>query len=179
MKKGSFVSIITAIIIFLLIFYFIIYPYTLGDKSWGEDGELSLEISIDKTELTLNNSLNVTFTLQNIGDSDLRVISHFLFSIRIYDLTNNTVNYTGEIGIFPILKNDDLEILHSKKSLTSGYRIKYNYDPRENEYYDWEFDINKAYRVIGHYNSGDHNEITLPYWKGELRSNELYFTVIE
>jgi hypothetical protein len=44
------------------------------DDDWGGDGELQLNIFVNKNEMELNESINLTYELINIGNTDLRIL---------------------------------------------------------------------------------------------------------
>jgi hypothetical protein len=141
-----------------------------NEDNWGEKGELSLKISLDKNLMTINESIIVTCILINSGDTDLRIIYPFAapWIIDIYDENNSHVDFLINFYPPPPPSNNDLHKLKSKENVTFTYRInKYN----------WDIEENKTYRIIGHYISPYHKDYTLPYWKGEIWSNEHHFIV--
>ena len=171
MKKGSFISIIiTSIIIFLLIFYFVIYPYTWGDKSWGEDGELSITLSTNENTMDINDSLNITQTMKNNGSSKIRVITPFMSQIKLYDSNNSLVEWVGPWVDPPgPPTNDNLKVLKPGESFSFIHIITTEL---------WDLIQNETYRCIVHYYMGKQSMVTLPYWKGEIWSNGVYFNVV-
>ena len=139
------------------------------EEDWGDDGELQLNLFSDEDEMELYGSINVTYELSNIGDSDLRILYPIGPNIHIFDSNNNSVQWMGEVmPTPPSPKNGDLKVLRKGESKSFNYIINTEY---------WDLHHNESYRIFGEYISGEQDQITLPYWKGELKSNEIYINL--
>jgi len=160
------------VIVTLLVGYFMIVPY-MADRSWGADGELDLTISSEQTSMDVNETMTVTYTLTNTGDTDLRVIADFgMFGpgMSLYDSNGDNVDYQGpmyapekDFGGPP-----DHIILKAGKS--RSYTRTFNQG-------SWDLHEGETYKVVGHYSAYE-NEISLPNWHGELESNEIFFDIV-
>ena len=94
------------------------------DDDWGEEGELKLTITIERTEMSLNETIGLEYNITNIGDTDLRVLYPIGPQIEIFDSFNNSVQWVGAvIPTPPSPTNDDLEILEKGESKNFNYII--------------------------------------------------------
>ena len=163
----------TMVVVTLLVGYFLIVPY-MAERSWGAEGELDLTISSDQTTIDINDSITVTYTLTNIGDTPLRVIADFSFwgpPMSLYDANGDQVDYIGPMYA-PEKDFDrgppDHIVLKAGKS--KSYSNTFSQD-------NWDIQEGQTYKVVGHYSAYE-NEISLPNWHGELESNEISFNVV-
>jgi hypothetical protein len=154
-----------AVILILILTYFIYFE----PRSWGEEGDLSLEIILDNDEIDINGTINLDYILTNTGKTDLRIIYPFYAYIQIFNSNNISIDMYEVYEPPAPPKNDDLHVLKAGKSK--------HFQDEINEY-SWNIESNETYRVIGSYTEVKHDDITLPYWKGSIQSNELYFKVI-
>ena len=161
---------IFAIPIMLLVVSISTYFIYFEPRSWGDDGDLVISISTDKTEINITDTINVTFTFHNDGDSDLRIVPPMYHTkyIQIYDSNNTLVKYIGPLVARPLLNNDDLETLKSNDVKSYSWSISNSiFDIRSNE----------TYRMVGHYPKQSKEDITLPFWTQELFSREIIIQV--
>jgi len=136
-----------------------------NESDWGENGDLSITLTIEKEMMTIDETNNLTETIKNIGGSKLRIVIPFMSKIKMFDSNNMSVNWTGPEDDPPASPtNKNLEVLES------GEMIEYI---RQINLRNWDLKRNNTYRIVSHYFVGDYQDITLPYWKGELRSNEI------
>lgn len=168
MKRLFLISGITIIIIILLasLSYFLYFE----PRSWGDEGELSIVLTIDKKVMGLDGQLNITEKITNSGSTKLRIIRPFMSLVRLYNSNNTTVEWVGRVADPPAPPtNDNLEILKPGENINLIHIVAN---------WKWALEGNQTYRAISQYISSDHDDITLPYWKGEIWSNEVYFHVI-
>lgn len=140
-----------------------------NDQKWGEEGDLSLTISLDKTSMRLDEEISVNVTLRNIGTTKLRVIDFMMLTLHLKDSNNTKPSWVGPIKDMDMPDNDDLITLSPGELFFKTRSINTHY---------WDLKPNKTYTVSAHYYISDYEDITVPYWKGDLWSNEEIFEVI-
>ena len=139
------------------------------ENSWGEEGELTIPLSIDKTSMEINSSINITEKIRNNGSSKIRVVIPLSSQLKLYDSNNNSVNWIGPNEKPPEPPtNDDLKILKPEENLSYIHIITNDL---------WELKQNETFRCIVHYYMSEQSGVTLPFWKGEIWSNEVFFKV--
>jgi hypothetical protein len=161
------------VMVTLVVGYFMIVPY-MEARSWGEDGDLELTISSQETSVDINDSISVTYTLTNVGDTPLRVVVDFSMwgpPMSLYDSNGDHVDYIGPM--YSIEKDyysgpPDHIVLKPGKS--KSYSNSFSRD-------SWDIQEGQTYRVVGHYSAYE-NEISLPNWHGDLESNEIFISVL-
>jgi hypothetical protein len=168
MKKKVLAAIVIVVVLALVIPISYMF-YTV--YSWGADGELTLTISLDKTSMDIDGSINVTYTLKNTGDTDLRVLWGLtIYPIEVYDSNGSRARWTGPVyERGPPPTNEDLIVLSSGSSKSRNLRISENY---------LELHQNDTYRVVGYFYGGSESSITLPHWTGRIQSNEVFFDIV-
>jgi len=121
--------------------------------------------------------MNIEFELKNIGDTWIRIAPFpgeldiwFFFpngsgpeslpcTIQISQLCDNSAGA-------PVYHNSDLIYLAPDAKITFHYKQIH------------VFTITGTYKLVGHYNSEDYaNGITIPFWEGNVESNEVIFKV--
>ncbi|MEW5760470.1 MAG: hypothetical protein AB1779_06875 [Candidatus Thermoplasmatota archaeon] len=152
----------------LLILTIWVVPYSI-DRSWGEKGQLKLEMSIDKTIFNPNETVYIYYTLRNTGSTDLRILYPIGPWFRIMD-----VNGSEAVPLVPPLPPPPPATDKDLKILKAGDDVTFKYDVTKT----WKVMPGHNYTTIGHYLSDNHPKITLPHWKGELVSNEIRFQVV-
>ena len=164
-------SLILNILILLLMFSFCgcVDDNNGSDSDWGEEGDLEITISANKNAIKINESLIVTITYQNKGSTDLRILHIGGINAVLFDSNNSSVKFIGPIDDRALYNNDDLDIVRSRS--TKSYSCPINN-------YNWDLKINETYKVLFYYKIYSEEEITLPFWKEELWSNEIYFKVL-
>jgi hypothetical protein len=169
MKKKHFWALI--IVVALLLVCAMLVPIIL-DRSWGDKGDLALTITSDRTNMTLKGTIIVTYTLTNVGTTKLRVLEPQNFILtHPKNLNNTSVGYRGPVpSIGPDPSDRNLFVLGPGKSRSYTDELRGH---------DWALEVNKTYKIVAGYSSKDvRGTFTLPYWKGELSSNEIIFTVV-
>lgn len=163
---------IIVIIIILLAVVSYLYQVNRELHSWGEEGLLSVEIELDKNVTMKFEGAIVNYKLTNIGDTKLRVLLKWksLTDLLIIRDENGTYMYCQVVWEPPPdPKNSDLEILEPGES--TGRTLKIS-----EQYYD--FNSNSTYSVWGKYMMHDVEYLTLPYWKGEIYTEEKFLHIL-
>jgi hypothetical protein len=167
--KKKLIIIITIILAIIILSSIVIYAALF---SWGEEGDLILTISIDKKEFQINDTVLITVSLDNIGDTKMRVLNIDSYFKPIITDKNGTIIWMFTIEEFDRgpLNNADLRILNSGSSISKDYYIDIHPD---------FFDEGSNYNLYAEYfaDLSDDGRIFLPYWKGSLESNVINFTV--
>jgi hypothetical protein len=165
MKKST--KIVIVIVVLILVFALVVPIYMT--YSWGEKGELDLTISLDKDTIDIDGTITVTWTLENVGDTKVRIIPPSRGHIRITDSNGTRVWDRGpDFEAPPPPTNRDLRVFKPGETITMKRSINDK---------DWELRSNETYSVYGFYTSVEEESVTLPFWKGELQSNKETFTI--
>lgn len=131
--------------------------------------ELNLTIVPEKTELEKGETFNIYLTLTNIGSNTLNVwemeeqISYDISFRSLAD--NNYVRYLGPVISRPVLTNEFLVELKPGESLTATYNSRF-----------WVLNPGE-YMLSAVYHTGGGERISKPYWRGEVKSNEVLIKV--
>ena len=166
-KKIILIGCITFIVIIMIILS--IYHFYIKPHSWGEEGQLQLILTSDRSDMNINESINITYTIKNIGNSNLRILYPIGPQIQIFNSTNSSVNWIGPIMDPPSSPtNSNLHVLKKGETKSFNYIISSGH---------WDLKSNETYRIKASYYSGVQDQISLPYWKGKVYSNELFFNV--
>ena len=165
MKKKTKIIISVVIIVILVItsYIFIIEPMT-----WGE-GDLSISIELDKEEYEINDTIHIKFTYKNVGNTNLRILHWVGPGITIYNSNQSIVRCLLPEKKSASPTNDDLIVIRVGESKTYDYRI---------DKYSWDLKENDTYKIVANYKRVEYETISLPYWKGEITSNEEYFEIL-
>ena len=169
MKKRYFWGII--VVIALLLVLAMLLP-VIQNYTWGDKGELALTITSDRTNMTMKSRIIVTYTLTNMGKSKLRVLEPQGFILaHVRNLNNTSVDYQGPAPSPPPDPSDgSLFVLGPGKSRSYTDEVTAR---------DWDIEVNRTYKIGAGYSSKNvEGTMTLPYWKGDLGSNEIIFTVV-
>lgn len=173
-RKGAIIAgaIVTVVVVVILLVQFVLIPMYSG-QSWGAEGDLTLSLTADRASMDLDGSLNLTYTLRNVGDTDVRLIYptfHRCFSnVGIFNRTGQHVyGPPCPDHMPPLMKDDDLHVLRSGEMVS--FKVVITND-------SYHMEKGETYHAFARYYSGDHERITLPYWKGELGSEKVYFDV--
>lgn len=103
----------------------------------NEQFGLELTMTLQKTEYSLGEPVNITLTLTNISNETISFgISRWgdRFDFRVYNGTNNPIYPLSETGWFPF--GNDFITLNAGESLTVGQVA--GYPPQLTRYYAWE-----------------------------------------
>lgn len=142
-------------------------------RTWGEEGNLEIEITLDKATISENESFNSTITLTNNGTSMVRVLPTKLFSTRklliVTDANGTIMKGTLPYAMMPELENSDLLVLEPGE---------YTKQTREISWISYELMAGHTYTIQGEYDPQDYGSIDLPYWKGTILSNNVTVTVM-
>lgn len=164
MKKKSkiiiiFVVILSILLISILGIYFIFF-------SWGDEGKVILQHTSNKVIATLNESITVTITIENIGNTDVRILNVKSYFNSILTDINGTYIWTNTDEEFDRgpLTNGDLTTVKSGVSISRQFEFEINPN---------RFDRNTTYYLHAEYlgDPSDDGNIFLPFWKGTLQSN--------
>jgi hypothetical protein len=173
MRKVVKMSIMIPALLLLVVASFIGYQY-YSVHSWGANGKLTLRIANGTVNMSLNDTPTIEYVLANVGDTDLRVFWAYpgLKGQMYYLANNSSVRWVGPIAKPPpdtYYNNDRLIVLKAHESRSETTTISKR---------SWDITANETYRFLLHYEcTASYPRITLPYWKGELWSNELIVTV--
>jgi hypothetical protein len=141
------------------------------NTSWGDKGELSLDLSLDRTSMGLNGSINAGLFLTNVGDTDVRVVDKYHILLEITDVHNASVVEEGDSPIYSSYQDSDLTVISAGEDIIKTIEIRNN----------WHYNLSKpgTYHVKGVFFTEDYTSITLPYWKGKIYSSQVEFEVID
>ena len=166
-----------------LVYYWRIYKEPLPPEYlWGREGTLALDLFLERTEISVDESLNCTVIITNIGTERVRLyIGYSGAWTSILDDTNQTPEYLGP-KMAPPARPNDVQFNSMMKVLEPGRNITesghYGNHTAGAGYHDLR--PGTAYHVIAGYScSEDRPYPALPHWLGELRSEAKYFTVTE
>lgn len=173
-RKGAVIAgtIIAIVVVVILLIYFLFIPYYL-EQSWGAEGELELTLTADSTTMDMDGTLNLSYTLRNVGDTDLRILhpsmSICFAPIGVYNSTGRSIeDVMCPDCMPPVMKDEDLHLLKAGEMVSFRYVISNG---------SFLLVRGETFHAHARYYEGHHERITLPYWKGELESENVYFTV--
>lgn len=133
--------------------------------------KLNLTIVPEKTDLEKGETFNIYLTLTNVGNNTLNVwkmeqqISYDISFRSLAD--NNYVTYLGPVISRPLLTNEFLVELKPGESLNATYNSRF-------------WDLNSGeYMLSAVYQTGGGERISKPYWRGEIKSNEVLIKVLD
>jgi hypothetical protein len=147
--------------------------YYISVYSWGAEGRLSLELEGDTVNMTVNDTSTTRYILSNTGDTDLRVLwTEPCLRVRLFHFNNNTSvqRLSPPARSYPesFFTNDKLVVVKAHSSIFATAQIsKEQWNIRPNETYKWV-----VYLLCESY-----PEITVPYWNGAIKSNEVIVNV--
>jgi len=177
--KGKHLVVILILALLLpiaVVVSFLYQPYT-----WGADGALTLTISLDRTSMSVNETLNVTLTLTNTGGTRLRYYDGFFTpSLSITDSENKGVKWYGPSYCPPRTPTDEefnkgLNVMEpgAVRSFGEPIRAAFNYSG-----HGWALDTGETFSVQGHYYAqGGRRYPVLPHWSGQVDSAQVQFSV--
>ncbi len=179
-------AVLVAVILVLtgsLVYYWRIYKEPLPPEYlWGMEGTLALGLSLERTEISVDEPLNYTVTITNIGTERVRLyIGYYGAWTSLLDDANQTPEYFGPNMAPPARPNDVrfnsmMQVLEPGRNITEGGR--YANHTAGGGYHDLR--PGKTYHIIAGYScSEDRPYPALPHWLGEVRSEAKYFTVRE
>ena len=156
--------IIIGSILTIFILLVCIYPFTYGK---GKNESLSINVTVDKTLIIVNETLNATVIIQNIGETKIRLLDQiYTLSIDIKSLNGTRPNY---IGVELELMRPTL--LHLK-TLKPNEKLIVTYDITAN----WKLEKNISYNIYALLH--DDSFLLLPHWQGKIESDPVLFEVI-
>jgi len=142
-------------------------------RTWGDEGYLEVEISLDKTTVTENESFTVTITVENNWTSMLRVIPLNMISpgsrIRVIDENGTHMTWNGPIADRPLPENSDLVVLQEGESLQRSYQYDASY---------FNLEVGQTYTIQGTYSAPNYSQIDLPYWQEPIFSENATLTIV-
>ena len=169
------------IIIVIAIIASILIAYQYSPYSWGDKGTLEISISLDKTNITINNTINATVTIENIGDTKIRILSTYDGGSRmdVYYKSNGTLLERNDVfsRYFIPPDNSRLIIIEPGQNYTFTNLIS---PPDDDVSYIWMLSENTTYFAQARFlkfSDSYYEDITLPHWTGELESNTVDFHV--
>jgi len=142
--------------------------------SWGADGRLSLELEGDAINMSVNDTSTTRYILSNTGDTDLRVLwTEPCLGVRLFHSGNNTsVRWLGP-AVKPVpdsyFTNDKLAVVNAHSSISGMAQVSKEL---------WDIRQNETYKLVVYlWCKSTYPDITVPYWKGTLKSNEIRINV--
>jgi len=149
---------------------------------WGREGTLKLDLALERTEISVNESLNYTVTITNVGKERVRLYMGYSGAwTSLLDDTNQTPRYFGPMMAPPPRPDDErfnsmMKVLEPGKNITQSGR--YANHTAGGGYHDIQ--PGRTYHVIAGYSCSDERSYpALPHWQGELSSGAKYFTIRE
>ena len=130
----------------------------------GSEGNLTLYVKTNKT-FRLDEYLVVNFTLENTGDTEIRLINLDVGGyLRVYDINGDVIFYPYAYIDF-IISNSSLIILHPGEKVYCEKNVHNGYGG---------FKRGEKYYLTGIYpNSGMFQNVTMQYWEGVIITNEI------
>ena len=125
-------------------------------RTWGDEGYLEVEISLDKTTISENESFTVTVTIENNWTSMLRVmpigwIGEYGSIINVTDENGTQMNWHGSIsGASLPPDNSDLVVLEEGERLTKKYRYSTS---------TFNLEAGHTYIIQGPYSAPNHSSM--------------------
>jgi len=181
-RKALLAFLMAGILLASLVAYLLLAmpAYLHPEYGWGKEGKLKLDLALERTEITINESLNYTVTLTNIGTETVRLyIGYFGAYASIQDENNQTPRYFGPM-MAPPLRPDDPMFNSMMKVIEPGHNITERGSFANHTAGGGQHDLRpgKTYHVIAGYScTEDRPYPALPHWLGELRSEAKYFTI--
>jgi hypothetical protein len=167
----------------------VIYSYLAPDPPlppeyrWGREGALAIDISLDRSELPVNATLDYTLILTNIGERPVRLfIKYFGMGCELLDENNATPEYFGPFKGAPPMRLDDSTFNSMMQVLEPGQNITQSGNFANHTVAGGHFDLwpGMTYHLVGYYSCHEERPYpALPHWLGEVRSEAKYFTVKE
>ncbi len=149
---------------------------------WGRDGTLKLDLALERTEITVNDSLNYTMTIKNIGKEKVRLyFGYFGAWSRLLDETGHIATYKGPPMAPPPTPDDArfnsmMKVIEPGRSITQDGKFG-NYSTGSGLH---DIRPGKAYHVTAGYSCHEDRPYpVLPHWMGDLEAGPKYFTVEE
>ncbi len=159
--KGMVVALFIFIVVFLLIIgaaagFAIIYDSQKGD------GDLELTIS-------MTGNATIGIVLKNVDTHEIRVDSYHQWKnwCSIRDENGSRPSFVGDEDGYRPPQHSDLVVLSPGDTITASLSLDYNFD----------LVPGRTYTVSVTYKAVAEQELFLAYWKGEIDSNEVTFTV--
>ena len=165
------------IIIVIAIIASILIAYQYSPYSWGDKGTLEISISLDETNITINNTINTTVVIRNIGDTKVRILP--TTRIDVFYESNGTLVERIDLmsGYYIPPDNSKLIILEPDQNYTFTNFIS---PPNDLVSHYWNLNDNTTYfaqvRFLT-FSDSHYEDITLPYWTGEIESNTVDFHI--
>ncbi|MEL4304582.1 hypothetical protein [Methanococcoides sp. LMO-2] len=137
-----------------------------------QTGELTFSIvpMTENTRMPEGGMLTFYLVLRNVGDEPVNVWDleeQVSYDVHVYDSNNTEVQYECGVISRPLLTNDILIELRPIKSIADTTNSKC-----------WNL-TEGTYTVNAVYHTSTGEEITEPYWLGEIQSNNLTITVVK
>lgn len=155
---------------------YLVYPYT-----WGRDGSLAITLSLERTTMPVNESINFTITLTNSGATPVRVfMGYYLLVSRLLDENNRTPDYFGPRPA-PLPPLDDNGYNSAMRTIGPGRFIEqrgsYLNHSGTQRYHDLQ--PGRTYHIVAAYACSEERGFpVLPHWMGEVRTEPQYFSVL-
>ncbi|WP_445474770.1 hypothetical protein ACT9XH_10420 [Methanococcoides methylutens] len=137
-----------------------------------QTGELSFSIvpMHDRTQASEGSMFMTYLVLKNVGNETVNVWDleeQVSYDVHVYDSNNNEVPYECGVISVPLLTDEFLVELPPGKSIADA-RSSRCWNLTEGKY---------TFNAVYHTSTGE--EITEPYWLGEIQSNNLTITVVK
>lgn len=148
---------------------------------WGREGNVELELMLERPEIPADESLNYTVTMKNAGNERVRIyIGDFCTRTSIFDEDNRAPEYHGP-AYSPPKRPDDATFNSMTKVLEPGASCHIKSGSYGNHttgagYHDLR--PGHTYHLMAFYSCHEDRPYpALPCWQGELLAGPQYFTV--
>jgi hypothetical protein len=151
---------IIVLIILCAILGILIYPYT-----YGGEGNLEVTVSLEKSKMSINETIHATITVKNVDDHPIRVMG-LERSIWVFLKYSNgsVVEYTGPLIDMAPPINFELVMLKPGESVSRNESISC---------LEWNLKNNSTHMVYAnlHWSEKISFLLNLPHWQGNIVSD--------
>jgi hypothetical protein len=167
MHSGSMIWKVTSSL-FIIIILIITGTGCLEINQWSGKGDLLIDLSIENVTVTMDRNITNRFilTFTNPNDHALGIL-RINYWISIFDENGSGIKNDLPIPSTLGPTNRDIIVIEPGKNISFfGHNV-----------WDWFIKSGKIYYAIAKYNPSADAMVTKPYWRGELTSEKLYFSV--
>ncbi len=144
----------------------VIYPYT-----YGGEGKLEISVILEKSEMSINETINATVVVKNVDDRPIRVMRLFRSTWMFLKYSNgSTVEYTGKRLLMSPPTNSELMMLKPGDSISRNQIIsRLNWDLKNNSIHLVYVQLQWSEKISFLLN--------FPHWHGSIVSDEVELKV--
>jgi len=175
-------SVVVLVIAGSLTYFYTIWSEPPGPEyGWGGNSPMGINLTLAKTNITINETLEYTITLKNTGPESIRVyIDSYIPHIRINDLlgppvANFSVVSSRDPLSDPARFNRHLTVLGPGEDVTvTGAIVR-----GSQSFGGWDIHPNGTYEVFGWYYFRERPAYpALPCWRGDIYTKRIQFSVL-